>query len=133
VDYVENALAGKFSIRVTSHIDLDEYQSRVLSMALVYKTLGGKKTDWIVLSFRNVAAGNPELQQAQQQAQMTLPGPAHRFEVFSTSPPFIPGQQFRKRRIKITGRVTLFADPQNRRVLSKDSSGTWKGKKNFGM
>lgn len=131
VDYVQNALDGKFSIRVTSHIDAEEYQSRVLSMALVYKTLGGAKIDWIVLSFRTVRAGNPELEQAQEQAQMTLPGPAYRFEVFSKSTPFIPGQQFRKRRIKITGRVTLFADPHNRRVLSKGSSGKWKGKSNF--
>ncbi len=133
VDYVQNALDGKFSIRVTGHIDLEEYQSRVLSMALVYKTLGGKKADWIVLSFRTVAAGNDELQQAQQQAKMILPGPTYRFEVFAKSKPFIPGQQFRKRRIKITRRVTLFADPHNRRVLSKGSSGTWKGKKNFDM
>ena len=98
-------------------------------MALVYKTLGGAKTDWIVLSFRAIAAGNPELQQAQQAAQMILPGDAYRFEVCRTSPSFIPDQQFRKRRIKIKGSVALFADPQNFRVLSREAGGTWKGRK----
>ncbi len=127
-DYVQNALDNKFSIRVTSHIDLEEYQSRTLAMALVYKTLSGSPVDWIVLSFKQVTAGNPELLQAQQEAQMTLPGVAYRFEVFSRSKPFTPGGQFLKRRIKIAGKVTLFADPQHHRLLFRKDGQAWKGK-----
>ena len=128
-DYVQNALDNKFSIRVTSHIDLEEYQSRALAMALVHKSLGGDAGDWVVLSFKPITAGDPELQQAQQQAQMSLPGHAYRFEVFkNSSAPFIPGTQFRKRRIKITEKVTLFADAQHRRVLFSEAGKPWKGK-----
>ncbi|HLM57949.1 MAG TPA: hypothetical protein VK422_17725 [Pyrinomonadaceae bacterium] len=127
-DYVQNALDNKFSIRVTSHIDLEEYQSRSLAMAQVHKVLGGAPTDWVVLSFRRVTAGEPELQQAQQAAQMTLPGDAYRFVVFRASAPFVPGAQFRRRRIKITGRATLFCDPQHRRALLKPDGGAWEGR-----
>jgi hypothetical protein len=130
VDYVENALQSKFSLRVTAHVDLDEYQRRVLAMALAYRMLGAKKTDWIVLSFRRVNPGAPELIAAQTQAQLTLPGRVYRFEVFSNphTTPTVPGTQFRKRRIKITGRTTLFVDADNRRVLSKAGAAAWKGK-----
>ncbi|HEV2862470.1 MAG TPA: hypothetical protein VGX48_15765 [Pyrinomonadaceae bacterium] len=127
-DYVQNALDNKFSIRVTSHIDLEEYQSRSLAMAQVHKALGGKPTDWVVLSFRLVTAGDPELQQAQAAAQMTLPGDAYRFVVFRKRATEPPGAQFRRRRIKITGRVTLFCDPQHRRVLLKPDGGAWGGR-----
>ena len=128
-DYVQHSLDKKFSIRVTSHIDLEEYQSRVLSMAMVHDTLGGHPTDWLVLSFRHVTPGDPELVPAQQEAQMTLPGRAYRFEVFRRGDPFTPGNQFRKRRIKIEGRVTLLVDPQHRRLLLKeDGQPSWVGK-----
>jgi hypothetical protein len=130
VDYVENALNNKFSVRVTSHVDLEEYQRRVLAMALAYKILGGSKINWIVLSFRRINPGTPELVTAQSEAQLSLPGRAYRFEVFSNphTEPSVPGTQFRKRRFKIEGRVTLFVDAENWRVLSKEAGATWEGK-----
>ncbi|HEY0100984.1 MAG TPA: hypothetical protein VGB76_18810 [Pyrinomonadaceae bacterium] len=131
VDYVENALQNKFSLRVTAHVDLEEYQRRVLAMALAYRILGGTKIDWIVLSFRRVNPGTPELIEAQAEAQLTLPDRVYRFEVF-TNPKqeTIPGNQFRKRRLAIKGRQTLFVDADNRRVLSKAATAgaKWKGR-----
>jgi hypothetical protein len=129
VDYVENSLNSKFSIRVTSHVDLEEYQRRVLGMALAYEVLGGDKIDWIVLSFRRVNPGTPELVTAQSEAQLTLPGKVYRFEVFDNpKQATIPGTQFRKRRMEIKGRVTLFVDAENWRVLSKAAGATWEGR-----
>jgi hypothetical protein len=131
VDYVENALQSKFSLRVTSHVDLEEYQRRVLGMALAYHVLGAQKIDWVVLSFRRVNPGTPELTTAQAAAGLTLPGRVYRFEVFKNpKKTTIPSGQFRKRRMLITGRVTLFVDADNRRVLSKAATAgaTWKGK-----
>lgn len=132
VDYVENALQNKFSLRVTAHIDLLEYQRRVLGMALAYKVLGSQKTDWVVLSFQRVNPGTPELVNAQAEASLTLPGRVYRFEVFKNPKlATIPGNQFRKRRMEITGRMLLLVDAENRRVLSMASAvagATWKGK-----
>lgn len=128
-DYVENALAKKFSLRVTSHIDLAEYQRRVLAMSLVYKTMGGNRKEWIVLSFRRVTPGDPELITAENGAQMSLTGRAYRFEVYANpgKEATVPGNQFRRRRFKITKRTTLFADPENLRALS-NATGTWTGR-----
>ncbi|HLL70154.1 MAG TPA: hypothetical protein VK363_01900 [Pyrinomonadaceae bacterium] len=131
VDYVENSLQSKFSLRVTAHVDLEEYQRRVLAMALAYKVLGLNKMDWIVLSFRRVNPGTPELVAAQAEAQLTLPGTVYRFEVFKNPKlQTIPGNQFLKRRMEIKGRETLLVDADNRRALSKASTAgaTWKGK-----
>ncbi len=41
-DYVDQALAGRFTAALTSRIDLAEYCDRVLSMAMVYDALGIK-------------------------------------------------------------------------------------------
>jgi hypothetical protein len=131
VDYVENALSNEFSVRVTAHVDLAEYQRRVLGMALAYHVLGATKLDWVVLSFRRVNPGMPELVQAQAEAQLTLPGRVYRFEVFKNpAAETTPGTQFRKRRLLVTGRMTLFVDADNRRVLSKAATAgaKWKAK-----
>jgi hypothetical protein len=129
VDYVESALQNKFSLRVTAHVDLEEYQRRVLAMLLAYKILGGSKTDWVVLSFRHVNPGTPELIEAQEKGRLILPGTTYRFEVFNNpKKTTIPGGEFRKRRMEIKGRATLFADPDNRRVLLKSGTAEWVGK-----
>src|SRR5262249_10249255 len=72
-DYVRNALAGKFSMRLTSRVDSAQYQGRVLAMAYCYLALGVERTSkannpglrnlarerglWTVLSFADLAAG----------------------------------------------------------------------------
>ena len=57
VDYVQNALNGKFTMRLTGAVDSKEYENRVLAMAAVHGAITGiakKWNDWIVLSFRIV-------------------------------------------------------------------------------
>jgi hypothetical protein len=122
-DYVRSALDGKFSLLLTSHIGVEEYQDRVISMEVVYRALGPDKQQWLILSFRRVTPGDQELVLAQQQSQTTLPGKVYRFEVFRNGPLTTP-QDFRKRRIKITDHRILFAgpdrnNPENSRVLMK--------------
>jgi hypothetical protein len=61
VDYVQNALAGKFSLRLTAAVDSTEYEWRVLAMAAVHTTItpaSSRWSDWIVLSFRPVRVGD---------------------------------------------------------------------------
>jgi len=130
VDYVQSALDGKFSVALTSHIGVKEYQARVISIATVYRTLGLQKSDWLVLSFQRVTAGDPELLQAQQQAQTTLPGDVYRFEVFRNGTPTTPQNDFRKRWIKIKDPRILFVAPDvvapgHSRVLVKKQNSSW--------
>lgn len=128
-DYVRSALDGKFSLLLTSHIGVEEYQDRVVAMEVVYRALGLSKDKWLLLSFRRVTPGDQELLLAQQQAQATLPNKVYRFEVFRNGP-FTTPQDFRKRRIKITDRRILFAgpnrnNPENSRVLMKKENGNF--------
>ncbi|OOR09981.1 hypothetical protein BW897_24785 [Bacillus cereus] len=75
VDYVQNALDNKFSLSLTGRTDLQEYKERLLSMAFVYYTLGGNKTDWSVLSFQKISSpiDNEELKIAYREAENSLP------------------------------------------------------------
>jgi hypothetical protein len=127
-DYVQSALNGKFSLLLTSHIGVEEYQDRVVAMEVVYRAIRLKKDDWLVLSFRRVTPGDQELLQAQQESQTTLPGKVYRFEVFRNGTFTTPTEDFRKRRIKITDHRILFAgpdrtNPENSRVLMKKQNG----------
>ena len=121
VDYVQNALAGEFSLAVTSHVGVEEYQNRVLAMSFAYQALGLSKRNWLVLGFRRVTPGDPELLRAQQQARLTLPGDVYRFDVFlNGASTVIPGDFDGIRfgvRFDVRGRIILFVDPRNHRVL----------------
>lgn len=127
-DYVQNALNGKFSLLLTSHIGVEEYQDRVIAMAVVYRAIRLKKEDWLILSFRRVSPGDEELLQAQQQSRTTLSGKVYRFEVFRNGTFTTSQEDFRKRRIKISDRRVLFAgpdrnNPDNSRVLMQKQNG----------
>jgi hypothetical protein len=130
VDYVENALAGEFSLALTSHIGVEEYQNRVLAMNFAYQALGLEKESWLVLGFRRVTPGDPELLQAQQRAQLTLPDDVYRFDVFlNGASTVIPGDFDGIRfgvRFDVRGRVILFVDPRNHRVLLRREDGPFR-------
>lgn len=117
-DYVLNALDRRFSLRVTAHIDADEYQRRVLAMELAYRALAEQpKIEWVVLSFRHASPGDPEFTEAQAQAKTVLPGRVYRFQIFRRGKITTPAGQPKKRRIPIRNSNVLFVDPDNRRIL----------------
>jgi hypothetical protein len=128
VDYVQSALLGKFSLALTSHVDAEQYQDRVLSMALVYQGLRRRPEDWLVLSFRTTTPGETELMKAQEEARATLSGRVYRFEVFARSNSIASPAGPQKRRVEIADRRILFADPRNQRVLMRvdEPNGRWK-------
>jgi hypothetical protein len=127
-DYVQSAMERKFTLRLTSHIAPQEFQDRVLAMALAYRSLGAntqkEKNGWIVLSFRPVEAGDPELQDAQLQAHTTLLSQSYRLELFRQEKSQ-SAADFRKQRVEIRELHTLFVDPNNRRILSRKDEGKW--------
>ena len=141
VDYVRNALANKFSLRLTSKVDFEAYTTRILSMLWGYFALGVDRTtaatnpalnklmderrQWIVLSFKELSNGDPELTQATIDTNTTPAGPFFRATVFrattDTGQPILYQMpaNFQKRRIPITGRRELILAPTDRAVFLK--------------
>jgi hypothetical protein len=139
VDYVRNALANLFTLRLTARVDAKEYEKRVLAAAFAYLALGFERTravidpstlrdergNWKMLSFLSIPQGTPELERAKVEAGVILPGDVYRLEFFPAhDPEQIPGN-FRKQRIEITNRYTLFVDPANREAVIREKSGAW--------
>lgn len=97
VDYID--LLGTMTATLTSRIDTEEYQARILAMESVYWGLGihdpdfvakygehaavykvlQAKAAWAVLSFRAVQSDNSDLAAAQQATGARLAGPRHYF------------------------------------------------------
>ena len=73
----------------------------MLAMDFVYQALGQEKESWLVLGFRPVPPGDPELLQAQQGALITLPDEVYRFDVIRNSTPAPVSDDFRKRRFPV--------------------------------
>lgn len=73
-DYVRNTVENRFSGRLTARITAEEYQRRVLCAARVHWALSGgfdvvpTRRSWLILSFRRVSPGDPELIAAQNDA-----------------------------------------------------------------
>ncbi|MGH9719631.1 MAG: hypothetical protein ACRD8O_05425, partial [Bryobacteraceae bacterium] len=127
-DYVVNALENRFSIRLTSRITAEEYQRRVLAAARVHWVLSGgvnvrpTRTKWLLLSFRSVPSGEPELQQAQQQAGRILNGPVYRVEacfVGTVDPTVDSPKGPRFRLLPVQQHSFFFVAPQDTRALRR--------------
>jgi hypothetical protein len=142
VDFVRNALTGKFTLRLTARIDAPEYEQRVFAAALAYLALGagttahprpialadlaGERAKWKMLSFQSAVHGAPELEQARQQAGVTFPGDVYRMELYPAGAvESVPGN-FRRKRIAMKQRYFLFVDPGSREVAVRErSQSTW--------
>jgi hypothetical protein len=90
VDYID--LVGTMTAALTSRIDTEEYEARILAMEAVYWALGihdpdiepvykvvQAKAAWAVLSFRVPKADEPGLAQAEQATGVKLSGPRRYF------------------------------------------------------
>jgi len=130
VDYVDNALAGKFSLSVLGRIDSTEYKNRVLSAAFVHavleRELGGKPRTWVVLSFRRLNPGDPEQRDAEDAAGAMLLGQSYRYEFFRKNDPFDAPLAPRKRRMELRDRTIAFVDPFHLHLLLKPTVGKWR-------
>jgi hypothetical protein len=90
VDYID--LVGTMTAALTSRIDTEEYEARILAMEAVYWGLGVHDPDirpvykvlqakaaWAVLSFRTLKADEPGLAEAEQATDVRLSGPRRYF------------------------------------------------------
>jgi hypothetical protein len=126
VDYVEQALANAFSLKLTGQIGTREYVARVLAMARAYRALNVNTTngkgEWNILSFRSVSAGEPELQTAQTATGRTLGGTIFRFEMYQPIPAPTQPVDHRKAYRAMRDRTVLFVGGASTVLLKKGTS-----------
>jgi len=159
-DYVRNALADRFTMRLTSKVDFREYTDRIMALTFGYLALGkerkkdgetsadnpalddlrGERNLWIVLSFRVMAMGDPELVQAGHDTGTSPSGSVYRakvirvqFQADGTTPDFKTPANFQKRRMLIDGTrsVELILAPNQQPtkpivLLRKTNETTWR-------
>jgi hypothetical protein len=136
VDYVDNMLGNKFTLKLTGQVDISKYKSRILALARAYtaaniiKPQRGDvnviKRSWPVLSFKEIPATNPELLEAQTKSGGTiLNEPVYRIEICSVSNPQKPTDQFSKFLVEIRKRMIFFVG-SGMIVLLSNQDGNWR-------
>jgi hypothetical protein len=126
VDYVTNAMEGRFSVRLTSQVSSDEYKKRMQAIARTYEILGGDRNLRFVVSFRKVSLGDPELQRAQIDSSTVLNGDVYRIDLISggsaTEQPH--PSDFRRSLLPIQDRQFFFTAPKTGVTLRRRANQT---------
>jgi hypothetical protein len=127
-DYVRNAVQNRFSIRLTARVSVEEYEARMIAACRVYSVLAAlgniraERRKWLMLSFREVSAGDSELQSAQSEAGVVLAGKVYAVRLCRIVPPIQPKVDARTDRMPLKDDRRFFASPSARMVLSKRAS-----------
>jgi hypothetical protein len=142
-DYLD--LMGTMTAALTSRVDQQEYQTRVMAMSSVYWALGihdpeiiakaptekkgiidvvAEKSKWAVRSFKVVKAGDAELGAAEQGAQAKLSGPRlYRFEIFRWGQQTQDPHDLQLVYVEMLDRVVAYSDGKS--ALLQRNSGPW--------
>ena len=124
VDYVRNALEGRFTPRLTTQVSSEEYRLRMQAIAKCYSTVGDDRNLRFVVSFRKVSAGDPELQRAQLDSSTVLSGEVYRIDMIlggeATEQPH--PTDFRRSLLPIQDRQLFLTSPRTDTVLRKRSN-----------
>lgn len=126
VDYVKNALEGRFTPRLTTQVSSEEYQLRMEAIAKCYSIVGVDRNLRFVVSFRKVSAGDPELQRAQLDTSTVLTGDVYRIDMIlggeDTEQPH--PSDFRRSLLPIQDRQIFLVSPRTDTALRKRANQT---------
>jgi hypothetical protein len=124
VDYVKNALEGRFTPRLTTQVSSEEYRLRMQAIATCYSVVGGDRNMRFVVSFRKVSAGDSELQRAQLDTSTVLTGDVYRIDMIlggeATEQPH--PTDFRRSLLPIQDRQVFLTSPRTGTALRKRSN-----------
>jgi hypothetical protein len=124
-DYVRQAVQNRFSIRLTARIAVEEYQARILAACRIYSVLAGlgdlksERNKWLMLSFREVSSGDSNLQAAQSEAGIILPGKVYAARLCRISGVVSQKIDARTERMRLVDDRRFFASPSAVMVLLK--------------
>jgi hypothetical protein len=142
VDYID--LAGTMTAALTSRIDTEEYQARILAMESIYWALGihdpdfvkkygekdavykvlQAKAEWAVLSFRVVSPADADLAAAERAAGAPLGGSRrYFFDVYRWGEEILDPADMRTVFIEMRARVSAYTDGGT--VLLRHDDGPW--------
>lgn len=126
VDYVKNALEGRFTPRLTTQVSSEEYQLRMEAIAKCYGTVGDDRNLRFVVSFRKVSAGDPELQRAQLDTSTVMTGEVYRIDLIlggeDTEQPH--PSDFRRSLLPVQDRQIFLVGPRTDTALRKRANQT---------
>ena len=124
VDYVKNALEGRFTPRLTTQVSSEEYRLRMQAIAKCYRTVGGDRNVRFVVSFRKVSAGDPELQRAQLDSSTVLSGEVYRIDMIFGGEATEQSHptDFRRSLLPIQDRQLFLTSPRTDTALRKRSN-----------
>ena len=124
-DYVRQAVENRFSIRLTSLVGVEEYQARILAACRMYSVLANlgdltvARNEWLMLSFREVTSGDAELQAAQSDAGLVLPGKVYAGRFSRIAPTVVPKVNARTERMPAVDVARFFTSPTALMALVK--------------
>lgn len=121
VDYVKNALEGRFTPRLTTQVSSEEYKLRMQALAKSYGAMGGNRNLRFVVSFRKVSTGDPELQRAQLDTSTVLSGEVYRIDVIlgGSGTEQAHPTDFRRSLLPIQDRQVFLVSPRTGKALRK--------------
>lgn len=127
VDYVQQSLAGRFTMSETMKVDQATYQARILANQRVFQVLS---RGYRILSFSEAKTGDAELIKAED-AKSPLFGLKHKFVMVRTGnkPRSLQRDSVEKARwlhqAEIEQTVTLFVDETGKVLFSSDGGSSW--------
>ncbi len=122
---MRQAVENRFSIRLTSLVGVEEYQARILAACRMYSILANlgdltaARNEWLMLSFRAVSPGELELQAAQSDAGLVLPGRVYAGRFSRIVATVTPKINARTERMPAVDVARFFASPTALRALVK--------------
>ncbi len=126
VDYVKNALEGRFTPRLTTQVSSEEYRLRMQAIAKCYNIVGDDRNLRFVVSFRKVNAGDPDLQRAQLDTSTVLSGEVYRIDMIlggeETEQPH--PNDFRRSLLPLQDRQIFLIGPRTDTALRKRANQT---------
>ena len=124
-DYVRQAVENRFTIRMTSGITVEEYQSRIVAACRIYSVaanlgnIRAARDTRLMLSFREISPGDSGLQQAQLEAGIVLVGKVYAARLCRIVPFVKPKINARTERMPLVDDSRFFASASSLVVLRK--------------
>ena len=131
-DYVEQALQNNLTVSMIGRLTAQEYQDRVLTMALLYKGLdaanepGHGEDSSLIYSFTEVPTADAELMTAQQQGGVTFIGPVFAIKASSFRRGGFRHSGRNRVRIAVRRKIEVFVSPRIRSILLRRAGQRWR-------
>lgn len=126
VDYIQTALAGRFTSRFTGRVTAEMYAQRMNALHAIYARLKVDRNNVLILSFRHVANDDEELQRAQTDAATLFRNEVYRVSLLRAGDTLEEKHpsNHRKKLLPASVRFLFFVEPDSKTILHRRSDQT---------